>query len=211
MFLFREPSAEVITALLAAQQHEAFTYAAVGASRESNAPASFNQDHNRICLGKGEATFIAAGEALRRWQMFQLGWVKLFYPDAPIAAGTVVAMAAHCYGGWWMNACRIVYVLDESGPMRKFGFAYGTLPHHVECGEERFTIEWQQADDSVWYDLWAFSRPRHPLVRLAAPLARGLQRKFARDSLAAMVRAVRETEEWIRGCDLVGRKNFSHE
>ena len=197
MFSLHEPSADMIAALLEAQQHEAFSYAAVGASREGNAPAGFNQDHNRICLGKGEAAFIAACTALRRWEMFQLGWVKLFYPAAPIAAGTVVAMAAHCYGGWWVNACRIVYVLDESGLVRKFGFAYGTLPDHVECGEERFTVEWHQADDAVWYDLRAFSHPRHPLVRLAYPLARRVQRKFVRDSLAAMVRVTEESGKTI--------------
>ena len=74
----------------------------------------------------------------------------------------------------------VVYVVDES---RRFGFAYGTLPDHVECGEERFLIEWQ-LDDSVWYDIFAFSRPQHPLVRLSKPLARRLQKQFARDSLS---------------------------
>jgi hypothetical protein len=32
----------------------------------------------------------------------------------------------------------------------------------------------------------AFSRPRDPLARLAMPLSRSLQRRFARDSLEAM-------------------------
>ena len=36
---------------------------------------------------------------------------------------------------------------------RKFGFAYGTLPDHAATGEERFLIEWNQDDDSVWYDI----------------------------------------------------------
>jgi len=41
------------------------------------------------------------------------------------------------------------------------------------------------------YDLFAFSRPRHPLARLGGPLySRALQRRFARDSLRAMARAV---------------------
>ena len=30
-------------------------------------------------------------------------------------------------GFWWLNACRIVYVVDEAGPITQFGFAYGTL------------------------------------------------------------------------------------
>ena len=77
----------------------------------------------------------------------------------------------------------VVYVIDEP---RRFGFAYGTLPDHVERGEERFLIEWNANDNSVWYDILAFSRPQHPLVKLSSPLARKLQKQFARESLARM-------------------------
>jgi len=48
-----------------------------------------------------------------------------------------------------------VYVIDETVPVRRFGFAYGTLPAHVEQGEERFSVE-LHADGAVWYDLRAF-------------------------------------------------------
>ena len=85
----------------------------------------------------------------------------------------------------FLNACRIVYVRDEP---RRFSFAYGTLPDHIESGEERFTLEWQE-DDSVWYDILAFSRPNHFLARLGYPIVRRLQRRFARDSATAMKRA----------------------
>ena len=50
-------------------------------------------------------------------------------------------------GLWWLNACRIVYVVDEAGPVTKFGFAYGTLPGHAGTGEERFLVEWDRASD----------------------------------------------------------------
>jgi uncharacterized protein (UPF0548 family) len=73
-------------------------------------------------------------------------------------------------------------VIDEP---RRFGFAYGTLPGHVEAGEERFLVEWL-ADDAVWYDLLAISRPRYWGARLAYPLARRLQRTFAQRSRARM-------------------------
>lgn len=59
-----------------------------------------------------------------------------------------------------------------------------------EPSEERFTVEWNRVDGSVWYDLYAFSRPWHPLARLGYPLGRALQKRFARDSKHAMVRAV---------------------
>jgi uncharacterized protein (UPF0548 family) len=80
-----------------------------------------------------------------------------------------------------------VYVVDEP---RRFGFAYGTLREHVERGEERFLVE-HRPDDGVWYDLFAFSTPQHVLARLASPIGRALQRRFAHDSMAAMQRATK--------------------
>ena len=70
------------------------------------------------------------------------------------------------------------------------GFADGTLPGHVETGEERFLIEWDRGENCVCYDILAFSRPRHPLVRLGYPFARLMQKRFARDSAKAMLRIV---------------------
>jgi uncharacterized protein (UPF0548 family) len=63
------------------------------------------------------------------------------------------------------------------------------LPEHAERGEERFTVEWRRDEGSVHYDLYAFSRPNHLLARIGHPLARRLQRRFARDSIGAMLRA----------------------
>ncbi len=73
--------------------------------------------------------------------------------------------------------------------MDRFGFAYGTLPGHVEKGEERFAVEWDHGDDSVHYDVLGFSRPKHPMAWPGYPLARSLQRRFARDSKGEIVRA----------------------
>ena len=86
-------------------------------------------------------------------------------------------------------------MVEESGAVEKFGFAYGTLPGHVECGEERFTVEWHRDDDSVWYDILAFSKPGHILTRLGYPLARRLQKRFAVDSMQAMVRAAQRDQQ----------------
>ena len=92
---------------------------------------------------------------------------------------------------WSLNACRIVYTIDEDvGDARRFGFAYGTLPAHVARGEERFLAEWNRADDSVWYSILALSRPKHPLAWLGYPVSRLMQRRFARASKRAMLLAV---------------------
>ena len=94
-------------------------------------------------------------------------------------------------GVWWLNACRVVYVVDETGPLSKFGFAYGTLPGHVESGEERFLVEWNRNDDDgVWYDIIAFSRPHQLSARLGYTVVRRLQKRFGRDSAASMLRVV---------------------
>lgn len=185
----RKPSHDALRRFLAAQTPLPFTYDAVGATA-TTPPPGYVVDRTRIKLGEGEAVFRAAVAALRRWAQFGLGWVEAWPPDAPIRAGEVVAVMGRAVGHWWVNACRIVYVEDEAGPLTVFGFAYGTLPGHVERGEERFRVEWDQGDDGVWYDILAFSRPRHVLTRLGYPVVRRLQKRFGRDSAAAMLRAV---------------------
>ena len=60
----------------------------------------------------------------------------------------------------------------------------------MERGEERFRVEWHHADDSVWYDILAFSRPNQMVARVGYPIVRFLQKRFATDSKAAMCRAV---------------------
>ncbi|MEK6323521.1 MAG: DUF1990 family protein [Acidobacteriota bacterium] len=45
-------------------------------------------------------------------------------------------------------------------------------------------------DDSVWYDIYAYSRPNHLIAKLGYPVTRLLQKRFARESMDAMLRAV---------------------
>lgn len=153
-------------------------------------PPAYVIDHNRIKLGDGAAIFEQAKAAICRWQMFRLGWVQLCWPDTPIEVGATVGILVHWFGLWSLNLCRIVYVIEENGPVERFGFAYGTLPEHAERGEERFSVEWHRQDDSVWYDILAFSRPNQGLVWLGYPLARRLQKRFAADSKQVMKQAI---------------------
>jgi uncharacterized protein (UPF0548 family) len=103
--------------------------------------------------------------------------------------GEVVAVVARSIGVWWLNACRIVYVIDEQPGQKRFGFAYGTLPAHAGSGEERFLIEMDD-DETVWYDVLAFSRPQGTLMRLGYPYMRHLQKQFGKQSAAAMQKSV---------------------
>ena len=156
MLLLRKPSATTLGDFLAAQSRLDLTYAAVGATA-AVPPAGYVVDHTRIKLGAGEGVFHAAKAALECWEQFRLGWVEAIPQKTTLRTGEVVALVARIFGLWWLNACRIVYVVEETEPVRRFGFAYGTLPEHAESGEERFLIEWDRTDESVWYDILAFS------------------------------------------------------
>jgi uncharacterized protein (UPF0548 family) len=134
MLSLRKPPAESVRRFLAGQADLPFSYAAVGATA-TIPPAGHVVDRTRVKLGEGEPVFRAATAALRRWEQFRLGWVEAWSPDTPIQPGEVVAVMGRALGWWWLNACRVVYVVDEAGPISRFGFAYGTLPGHVESGE----------------------------------------------------------------------------
>jgi uncharacterized protein (UPF0548 family) len=190
MFLFKEPNDFRVATFIADQRDRPFTYSAVGATN-ATPPDGFIIDHNRIQLGSGIRVYDRAVLGLKQWQQFELGWVTIVPKSVPVEVGATVAVKARAFGTWSLNAARIVYVVDEP---QRFGFAYGTLPDHVECGEERFTVELHLDDESVWYDILAFSRPRHPLVRASYPLTRNLQKRFARDSMNRMRRLVDETK-----------------
>ncbi len=45
--------------------------------------------------------------------------MEAWSPKTTIEAGDVVAVIALNLGLWWLNACRIVYVVDEEEPIRR--------------------------------------------------------------------------------------------
>jgi len=188
VFLLRTPSNDQVQDFLKGCKADTFSYSEVGATRESP-PQGYTIDHNRIKLGAGRLTYERATAAIRAWAMFDIGWVKLWPRKVPVAAGEVVAVLVRHLGFYSLNAARIVYTIDEEGVVSRFGFAYGTLTQHGEIGEERFSVEHDTSTDEVSYDLFAFSRPGL-IAMLGYPFSRGLQKRFARNSLKAMLREV---------------------
>ena len=211
MLSFRKPTVESIRRFIAKQAKLDFSYSAVGATATTS-PAGYVVDRTRILLGQGEAVFQSAIAALRRWDHFNLGWVSAWSPETPIHPGEVVAVMGRGAGMWWLNCCQIVYVINETGPIIRFGFAYGTLPGHIQRGEERFLIEWDRSDNFVWYEILSFSQPNYILVYMGYPVVRQKQKRFGRDSAAAMFKVVngdepvpeiRQVTEWSsRDCRL---------
>ena len=192
MLLTRNPNVARIGEFIEAQARLTLMYPSVGATRDGNHPSGFTVDKNRICLGSGQSTFDVAKHALCAWKHFRFDWIELHRADNDPAPDQTVGVLARAMGLWVLNACRVVYVVEEIEPIRRFAFAYGTLPEHAESGEERFQVEWQP-DDSIWYDIFAFSRPNQLMSRLAYPYVRRKQRQFATESMQAMKDAITET------------------
>ncbi len=189
MFLLRKPDYEAIAQFINSQKDLPFSYPEIEATRTSIAPKGYVADLYRVKLGEGEEAYRRAVDALRDWRQFGLGWTSLHPPGAGIEAGSVVAVLVRHFGFRSLNPARIVYTVEDAGPIQRFGFAYGTLPGHSEKGEELFSIEWDREEGSVHYAVFAFSRPNHPLAWLGYPFTRMLQKRFIRDSQRAMVEA----------------------
>jgi uncharacterized protein (UPF0548 family) len=191
MFFLQRPSPQILERFRKIVEQDSFSYDELRATLEGPLPSGYIVDHNRVCLGDGEVLFKRACTALSEWRMFDLGWVELMHPSSPVAPGQTVLILARTWNLYSLSASRVVAMIDrDDGEMQRWGFCYGTLQHHVEKGEERFTVEYHRRDSSVWYDILAFSRPKHPLAQLANPLSRAAQHRFARDSKAAMLRAI---------------------
>ena len=181
----RSPTHDRVRKFHAVQTLARFSYPEVGATHGLPPSArrfgTYRVDHGRVLLGSGAGTYERACRALRTWQMFGTDWVRLVTPNVPCEEGVTLVLHVRHLGFHSLIANRVVYVIRETD---RFGFAYGTLTGHAEQGEERFLIT--RDAHGVWFELLAFSRPRHPLARLGAPFVRFLQRRAARAYLRAL-------------------------
>jgi uncharacterized protein (UPF0548 family) len=192
MFLLRKPSDAFVHEFLARQGGTALSYDFPGGTRDApTARPGWQIDRERVLLGSGAATFERAKAAIARWEMFPRDIATVRAPERLAVNGDVAVLYfAALVRLWILFPARIVYLLDESADgVQRFGFGYGTLAGHPERGEERFLVEWDQRDDSVYYDLLAISKPASWLARLGYPYTRHEQGRFRRLSGRAMQRA----------------------
>ena len=181
MFLVGRPTVDDLDRILSGQRAERVTYAEVEATREQ-LPAGYRHDRHAIELGTGEDVYRRAVQGLVDWEAHRRAGLMLHPAKPPIRESETVILAVSLPGLSAIAACRIVYVTDEGD---RFGFAYGTLPAHLEQGEEAFHIE-RDHDDVVRFVVTAFSRPRHPLARLGSPIARRVQLSVTRRYLKSL-------------------------
>jgi uncharacterized protein (UPF0548 family) len=197
MFLLRRPQSTRLAQILMSVRAQALSYEPIGIAR-GTAPRGFRAAEEIAVLGHGRDVFVRAAHALGRWRQFDLGWAGVYPTDAPVTPGTDVLVIARHLGCWSVNACRVLYLLGDHGGAAAAadtsaaiaGFAYGTLAEHAEVGEETFEVSLNPASGEVIYRVRAVSRERAALARLGFPVARALQRRFRRDSAAALRRAV---------------------
>jgi uncharacterized protein (UPF0548 family) len=139
-----------------------------------------------FALGHGRALFERARDALLAWRQFEIAWLR-FDGSGPVNIDQIVTTSTRIAGLRFVNPCRVVYT--EFTERDAVAYAYGTLPGHAECGEERFQVSIDAQSAEVRYELAAFSRPALWTSKLGYPIARRIQRRFAKSSAEAMRRA----------------------
>jgi uncharacterized protein (UPF0548 family) len=181
VFSMRAPSTDDLASLVREQSSGGvLTYAEVGAT-SGFLPHGYRHDRWQIDLGPDDDDrFAQAASALRDWRPQKGAGLRIF-PDEPVRPDATFALVIRVGLGFVTAAGRIVYVVDEPD---RYGFAYGTLRPHPERGEESFTVVRDQ--NRIRFEIVSFSRPRHALARIGAPVARSLQVRITRAYLQAM-------------------------
>ncbi|MGJ4050715.1 DUF1990 family protein [Corynebacterium macclintockiae] len=81
-----------------------------------------------------DAEFDTAAARLFRWGVQRSGLFRVHPTQEIVETGAEVALGV----GPWTFRCRVVDAFSEPN---RCGFTYGTLPGHVERGEEAFTLQ----------------------------------------------------------------------
>ncbi len=167
--------------LAAASAAAGVTYADCGCTLLPGAAPSFTR-----ALGHGQAAFDGAARGLREWAPQRALGARVHPPTAPIETGTSVLIVLRAGPFEVVAPDRIVACVDEPG---RFGFAYGTLPGHLERGEESFVVRLDPEDGTVTATITVVAGPASRAAAATGPVLRILQRRAVRSYLAALHRA----------------------
>ena len=178
------PKQKKLDEFLSKQQKATFSYTEIACTKlEKNQPLKipkgYVEDYNFINIGKGDQTWEKAKTTIQQWKHFPPSFTKIYPNTTKIEAGNIVVVMINILGLWCRNPAKIVYTFNKPN---RFGFAYGTLQEHAEQGEEAFWIS-RNSNNQITYHLRAISKPKFWAAKLAYPLARKYQRKFALESM----------------------------
>ncbi len=149
-------------------------------------PPGFHDTEVGVDLGVGDEVLDRARIAIEGWRVHSGAGVDVYPSNEGPRVGATVGLVTYQVGLWLAMACRVTAVFDDDNTT---GFTYATLPGHPECGEETFVVR-RAADDTVRFDITATWRSDAVIARLAAPLARVLQRQATQRYLDAMTQAI---------------------
>jgi len=162
------------------------TYSQIGATLTGQTQPGFRWARDQVQLGHGVEVLARAVAGLQGWEAHRLPGVALFPRDLPIRTGETVVVTLGTPVRALAAPCRIGPVVDAAD---RWGFAYATLPGHPEQGEESFVVTMAE-DGAVRFTITSLSRPADPLVRIAGPLARGIQAVATKGYLRSLGRYV---------------------
>lgn len=157
------------------------TYPEVGATRSGSLPTGYRQIRRRQLLGSGPEPFRSLVAGMRSWGIPRGAGLAVRSASPGPERGVEFASTVRVGPLKITAPCRIVWFDDSAD---RFGYGFGTLTGHPECGEEAFVAEWT-GDDEVWFSVAAFSRPAAWYARLGAAPARLLQDRVTERYLAA--------------------------
>ena len=161
------------------------TYPEVGATREGPLPPGYLHVTRRVRVGQGHEAFAAAAAALARWQPQRGAGLRLRSDADRVTLGGRFSTGIGVGPLRLWVPCLIVWVIDEP---ERYGFGFGTLPGHVETGEESFRLTVEPGGE-VWFEIRAFSRPATWWVRLGNPVAKLVQARVTDRYAKAMQKA----------------------
>ncbi|MHA7154592.1 DUF1990 family protein [Arthrobacter sp. TMN-50] len=167
-----------------------FTYEPVGWSQRGESPDGFRQVNRRVRVGTGHAAYVRLADGILSWQLHRGAGLSV-PPDQGRAVVGRDVVPGFGVGRLRLPApCRVVWVeepADAGGGAQRAGFGYGTLPGHPARGEEAF-IAILDADDAVYFEVFAFSRHANWFFTLGAPVARFCQELVTRRYLSTAQR-----------------------
>ena len=184
MKLVRPTNSSSIDALLKSLDSLEFNYPHVGASIAGRAVSGFRSLHYEIELGGSDEVFARAILGLKTWRAHHIPRVKVVPEGVSVTTGESLILEIGPQTLAIAAPCRIVGIVDEPD---RFGFAYGTLPGHPECGEEAFIVS-RSNRGRIVFDISGFSRPGNSIVRLSGPVSRWIQSSATNSYLRALKR-----------------------
>lgn len=131
--------------------------------------------HESITLGSTKRDFDRAADNLLSFRAHAHAGVKVVAGEGGIVTLRFMGTSSPCL------------ILRRERSEHSAYLVYGTLPGHVECGEEAFVVQ-RGADGEVVGRCVAFSRPAWWAARLAPAVARMVQHEVTRRYLRGMAR-----------------------